>query len=253
MKIFNFIHASALLIASCGFALAQDPGPPVDPASLAALQAAITRLNNEVDGLKKLNTDLTTRVAALELEAAPIGTIAAFAGNVQSIPPNWRLCNGDPITRGNDTEALYQAIHHSWGGNDSTILLPDLRGRFLRGVDQGQHRDPDTGQRSAIGPGGNTLDAVGSLQPDQVGEHKHHVTDPGHTHQLNWSQGPPMPGTSVYERTNHDVPQSADATPQTKSARINIDFVDANTTSSGERPAENRPANVAVYWIIRVK
>jgi hypothetical protein len=42
------------------------------------------------------------------------------------------------------------------------VALPDLRGYFLRGMDQGAGRDPDGGGRS-----------VGSFQADALAAHQH--------------------------------------------------------------------------------
>ena len=244
----RLLSLAALLWASGRFLPAQNP---VDPAAQSALQAAITRLNSQVENLTKLNGDLTKRVGALELDAAPIGSIIAFGGPLASVPSNWRLCNGDPIVRGPDTELLFQAIQTSWGGTQAQVLLPDLRGRFLRGVSLGSGNDPDVGQRTALKAGGNMLDNVGSFQPGQVGKHIHHVTDPGHTHQIQWSSAAPSIGTSVHERTNVDNGGAANSVPTTKLSYTEIQNVDENVTVSAA--GENRPPNVAVNWIIRVK
>ncbi len=63
-----------------------------------------------------------------------------------------------------------------------------------------------------------------------------------------------MPGTTVHERGNADVPNTPDeARPRTRLAYIGFDHVDDNKAPNGSLPAENRPANVYVFWIIRVK
>ncbi|MCP4133029.1 MAG: tail fiber protein, partial [bacterium] len=57
-----------------------------------------------------------------------------------------------------------------------TFNLPDLRGRFLRGVSDGSDVDPDAGERENPN-GGNTGDAVGTYQGDEFGEHSHEYWD----------------------------------------------------------------------------
>src|SRR5262245_43012908 len=94
----------------------------------------------------------------------PCGPILPFAG--ETPPPGYLLCNGTELLR-DDYPALFAAIGTSWGFDTSfTFTLPDLRGRFLRGVDGGAGNDPDALSRTAIMPGGNVGDDVGSLQAD---------------------------------------------------------------------------------------
>ena len=59
------------------------------------------------------------------------------------------------------------------GDGFSTFNLPDMRGVFLRGVDNGSGHDPDTLNRTSQFTGGNTNDAVGSYQADQYAAHRH--------------------------------------------------------------------------------
>jgi len=66
--------------------------------------------------------------------------------------------------------ALYSALGDAWGNGDgsTTFHLPDLRGRFLRGVDAAAGNDPDAGSRTVSNAGGNSGDAVGSVQDDAI-------------------------------------------------------------------------------------
>lgn len=96
---------------------------------------------------------------------APVGTIMAYGG---IIPPNgWLLCDGKPMGRFDPMyNDLFKVIGNSFGAGDgsTTFNLPDLRGRFLRGVDSGTGRDPDASKRKAMNPGGKYGDKVGSVQ-----------------------------------------------------------------------------------------
>lgn len=112
----------------------------------------------------------TKRKATQRLSVNPVslpsGAIQAFAGSVA--PEGWAICNGDEISR-TDYASLYNAIGNSWGEGDgsSTFNLPDLRGRFLRGVDNGAGRDPDAISRQDKN-GSIVGDVVGSIQDDKT-------------------------------------------------------------------------------------
>jgi microcystin-dependent protein len=95
----------------------------------------------------------------------PAGMIAPYGGT--SAPPGWLLCDGTAYSR-TTYSTLYSAVGDAFGeGNGSTTFnVPDFRGRFLRGVDGTVGNDPDASSRTAMGPGGNTGDNVGSIQSD---------------------------------------------------------------------------------------
>lgn len=104
--------------------------------------------------------------------AAPLGTIVATARS--TAPSGWLLCDGSAVSRATYAD-LFTAIGTTFGEGDGTTTfnLPDLRGRFLRGVDLGAGRDPDVSTRSAMGSGGNAGDAIGSIQDDAFATHTH--------------------------------------------------------------------------------
>ena len=66
---------------------------------------------------------------------APTGSVISFAG--LNAPDGWLMCDGSSISR-TDYEALFQAIGTSWGEGDgsTTFTIPDLRGRFIKGVEE---------------------------------------------------------------------------------------------------------------------
>lgn len=86
------------------------------------------------------------------------GTIAHFAAN--STPAGWLKANGATVSR-TTYAALFLAIGTTYGAGDgsTTFALPDLRGEFLRGFDDG--RGVDTGR------------AIGSAQDHQMQSHTH--------------------------------------------------------------------------------
>lgn len=119
--------------------------------------------------------DLVDEVLRLAEESGkggtPPGGIIAYGGTVA--PTGWLMCDGASYLR-DDYPRLFAAIGTAHGSADSTHFnVPDLRGRFIRGVDGGVDRDPDKSGRTAMNSGGNTGDAVGSVQADQLKSHLH--------------------------------------------------------------------------------
>lgn len=97
------------------------------------------------------------------LAYCPTGTIFAFGGT--TAPNGWLLCQGQAVSRTTFSQ-LFAAIGSSNGSGDgsTTFNIPDLRGRFLRGLDGSVNRDPDKALRVAMNSGGNTGNALGSVQ-----------------------------------------------------------------------------------------
>lgn len=93
----------------------------------------------------------------------PVATIQAYGGTVA--PGGWLLCDGSQVSRTTYAN-LYAIVGNAFGVGDgsTTFNLPDLRGRFLRGIDNGAGVDPDTGTRTAMNTGGNAGDNIGSVQ-----------------------------------------------------------------------------------------
>lgn len=101
----------------------------------------------------------------------PPGIVIPFGGT--NVPPGWLLCDGSAVSR-SIYGTLFSAIGSTWGNGDgsTTFHLPDLRGRFIRGVDGAANRDPDKTSRTAANPGGNTGNNAGSVQDNAHG-HNH--------------------------------------------------------------------------------
>ena len=84
--------------------------------------------------------------------------VGSGAGVVSALrSQGWLPCDGSAYSA-QDYSELARVIGNSFGN----LRVPDLRGRFLRGTDQGTKRDPDAGSRRAEN-GGNSGDKVGSL------------------------------------------------------------------------------------------
>lgn len=225
---------------------------------------------------------LTSRVATLEENLSkrltssppnvPIGTIVSYAGLIDPnsdhrIPDGWLLCDGQPVSV-SDFGQLWLKLRVAdgagfrgcWGGDGNpNFNLPDLMGRFLRGVDKDRNgqptepaRDPDRGddKRLASKPGGNTGNNVGSLQEDALQSHKH--PDKGHSHTTN--------ATRPTGQVDSDNSDEKAAPPNPPGATVDPGFADlGDPTNSGtgagavRHGKETRPKNAYVHWIIRAK
>ncbi len=117
------------------------------------------------------NTQIASTAFVLANSATnPAGTILAFAGS--SVPSGYLIANGAALSRATYS-ALFGAISTTYGAGDgsTTFNIPDLRGEFLRGLDNG--RGVDSGR------------ALGTFQASQMSSHTHTFTGNaygGHTH-----------------------------------------------------------------------
>lgn len=116
--------------------------------------------------------DRDKAATSLEQALVPSGACLPYAGS--SAPGGFLLCDGTAVSRTIYAD-LFAAIGESHGNGDgsTTFNLPDFRGRFIRGVDDSAGRDPDAGSRTAMQPGGNTGDDVGTVQDDAMLAHTH--------------------------------------------------------------------------------
>ena len=133
---------------------------------------------------KSFETDAGVSMAAIQNAVnmlVPIGTIMAYGGDTANAEvvkqlegQGWLPCDGRKVER-QDYGDLFNAIGTAYGAGDAPtkFQVPDFRGRFLRGTDQGTKRDPDAGSRRAEPNGGNSGDKAGSIQDDQFKEHTH--------------------------------------------------------------------------------
>jgi rhizosphere induced protein len=115
-----------------------------------------------------------------------LGTVIGFMGTSDPTPSEgetWLICDGRAINR-QDYKDLYSVIGNTYGegNNTSTFNVPDLRGRFVRGLDgiaKGHSlRDPDVNSRTPMNKGGHAGAKIGSLQAAAAGgTHAHNISD----------------------------------------------------------------------------
>lgn len=118
----------------------------------------------------------------LDGDQTPAGTIIYTAR--ATAPPGYIKADGAQYTK-SEQPSLYAAIEQIYGGGDDannqtnpTFLVPDLRGEFIRGLDNGRGRDTEQNR------------ALGSTQDDQNKDHNHGAstnTDGSHGHSVSGS------------------------------------------------------------------
>lgn len=125
-------------------------------------------------------------------DGVPVGAIFSFP--MATAPTGYLVCDGSAISRSNYSN-LFTIIGTMYGSGDgsTTFNLPDYRGQFLRGYDNGAGTDPDAGSRLDRGDG-TTGDNVGTKQNNGLSSHWH-IVDP--------------PGTNTYDSGNHNHSLSA--------------------------------------------
>ena len=164
----------------------------------------------------------------------PIGTMMAYAGdanyvNTQEELQNqgWLICNGDEYPTESYPD-LYTLIQNYYGTptDDQKFKVPDLRGLFVRGIDNGRGEDPDAESRISYPSGGNSGDKVGSYQVDAFKQH---------SHEMQFNDGAQAEGSDGGRKGKYQ----GDYNPSMK------------TQSVGGN--ETRPKNIYVYWIIKAK
>ena len=157
------------------------------------------------------------QIAGLQV---PIASIHAFA--TQTVPADYLICDGSAVSRAEYAE-LFAALGTVWGEGDgsTTFNIPDLRGEFLRGFDDG--RGVDAGRVFA------------SEQEGAFQEHQH-------------KNGMAEDGTNlfVYGASQDDLPGAATGTTDGDGPPITYQGL-----TSIEGGNETRPRNVAVTYAIK--
>jgi microcystin-dependent protein len=172
------ITNSAVAVSNGLFTVSLDFGPSVFTGTNYWVQMAVSPAGAGTFATLVPRQQLTPAPYALSLVSpqatalCPPGSIMAYMGT--NAPPGWLLCNGQQVSR-TQYAALFAVLGTASGAGDgsTTFNVTDLRGFFLRGVDNGAGQDPDTLSRTSEFTGGNAGDAVGSQQADQFKTHQH--------------------------------------------------------------------------------
>jgi phage-related tail fiber protein len=94
------------------------------------------------------------------VNAVPVGAVNPFAMNVA--PTGWLACDGSTVSR-TTYSGLFTVVGTTYGSGDgsTTFKVPDLRGEFVRGWDDG--RGADTGRTFGSAQGDAIRNIEGTL------------------------------------------------------------------------------------------
>jgi Phage Tail Collar Domain len=206
--------------------------------------------------------------------AFPVGSVIAYLGNNSNIAGmeanGWFKCDGRAISGLTALSADEKTALINILGNSSN--LPNLRGQFLRGVDEGRGWDDDvttrTGGESISVSGSNYPAGVRSEQAESMRKHTHTAsgstdTDGAHGHNWRFGKSPDDDGGGNHHDEYTQIPGSFAALTahnpissdgSAHSHNFSFTTSDPGNAVSGQTSLagnENRPDNVAVYWLIR--
>lgn len=190
-----------------------------------------------------LNTNADT-LDALLAGAAYVPTGSSILFNGTTAPSGFIAEDGSLISRttyavlwtfaqasGNlaANDGVWDKGMFSPGDGSTTFRIPDSRGYFVRGWDNGA--GVDTGR------------AFGSSQSDQFQTHTHALSDPGHFHTSSFNS-PSLAGGGI----SGAGPSTGGFNKQTDTDVTNIVIGAPNTGKTG---TETRPLNIAKLWCIK--
>ena len=173
--------------------------------------------------------------------AVPSGTVHLFA--TTTAPTGYLECDGSAVSRTTYAD-LFAVIGTTWGAGNgsSTFNLPDLRGEFVRGWDNGRNVDSSR--------------AFASSQTDQNKQHNHGVTDPGHNHSINdpghihqvqYSNSDS--GDGVIEESGTGL--SGQEPTLSATTGITINNASTGISINNDGGSEARPRNIAMMYVIK--
>ena len=126
----------------------------------------------DLDRDDKIATSKAVKIVNDKIEqAAPSGEVAYFAG--RNAPAGWLKANGAAVSRTTYAD-LFAAIGTNYGAGDgrTTFNLPDLRGEFIRGWDDGRGIDRGRALGSAQGDAiRNITGKIGMIRRTDMQDH----------------------------------------------------------------------------------
>ena len=191
-----------------------------------------------------IQTDGSGNLSFQVVAGVPSGAVFCIA--VASVPSGYLECNGQSVSR-TTFSALFAVIGTQYGAsNSSTFKVPDLRGEFIRGFDNG--RGVDSGR------------SVASSQSHQHPQHNHNVSassnssvsDPGHKHNILFGIG------SFGGSSGAQVPRdSGTITNRMSNSNTGISVSTSTSISQSNRggtsnSSETRPRNIAMMYVIKI-
>ena len=192
-----------------------------------------------------LQTNGSGALSFTTVQGVPTGSVFCMA--VATVPSGYKECNGDEVSR-TAFSALFAVIGTQYGTGDgsSTFNLPDLRGEFVRGFDNG--RNIDSGR------------SIGQFQADENKQHNHGIDFNTQNHTLtgsvtNISQSFSASGSasgvfSKFSSSGQHTPVQHDpgGCDGFNFNGTHSHHVIGSTQNTG---SESRPRNIAMMYIIK--
>jgi microcystin-dependent protein len=194
-------------------------------ASTVSANVSLTLPTSDGDADQYLKTDGSGNLSWANVSTpAGVPTGAVFNLATTTVPTGYLECDGSAVSRTTYAD-LFAAIGTVWGsGNGSTTFnVPDLRGEFVRGWDNG--RGQDSGR------------AFASVQTEMIGPHNHGITDPGHSHSYSAGNYANIAGGEA----------DASRGPTGKTTGSATTGITVNNNSG----TENRPRNISMMYVIK--
>ena len=201
--------------------------------------------------------------------AVPTGAIFCVA-MLAAAPTGYVPCDGASYSTGGIYAALFAAIQHTYGGSGSNFNVPDLRGEFIRGLDNYGGTASSRGARGVDSGRSSVNDVQGSQMQqhshggntNSAGSHSHtaSVSDPGHNHRVRVGTSG-SGGGNVSDRDSQNPGNFVSNQIENANTGISV----TNSTHSGhqhsfstnnqggtDNSSENRPRNIAMMYIIKL-
>lgn len=176
------------------------------------------------------------------VQGVPSGSVFCMAVDV--VPTGYLECDGSAVSR-TTYAALFAVVGVIYGAGDgsSTFNVPDLRGEFIRGFDNG--KGTDSGRSIASSQGGSNLSHSHTATSTST------VTDPGHQHNTTVTNHAVFPGqggitigyggAGQYPATNFQMSDNTTGV-----------TVATSTSVANDGGNETRPRNIAMMYIIKI-
>ena len=215
----GFTNTSALTLAISGL-------PPVTVTQSGSPLVGNATQANSINLVLFDGTNLQLLATSYSFNTSPTGTVQLFAA--QTPPVGFLECNGSAVSRTTYSQ-LFLVIGTTFGVGDGTTTfnLPDMRGQFARGWDDGAGVDPAR--------------VFGSTQTDAFLSHTHtaYITDPGHYHGISPTTGGALGGGGTQSAgPGYNQPSTTNTTGIT-------------ITNGSSGSTETRPTNIALLYMIK--
>ena len=205
--------------------------------------------NTIVDG-GFLTTNAAGHLSFSVVAGVPTGSVFCMA--VATVPSGYLECNGQTLSR-TTYAALFNIIGTQYGApSGSTFKVPDLRGEFIRGFDNGRNVDPSR--------------SIGTLQGDDNKLHNHGIDFYTQNHTLtgtvaNISESYEVSGTAsgVFSKGAGSAARTPITSDVSGAASFSFNgthnhhVIGATQNSGGDGiQGESRPRNIAMMYIIKI-